>query len=103
MRRQGLEPRTRGLRVRCSDSLAVLRRPLAQVTRLCGLRRTAPDVGELQLKLQRGARLAETNSTPQFPLGPMADALDRVTGGRADPPQVEPCELPMTQLATHGL
>ena len=59
-----------GLRVRCPDSLAVLRRPLAQVTRLCGLRRTAPDVCELQLKLQRGARLAqasETNSTPQFP------------------------------------
>jgi Phage integrase family len=66
------------------DSLAVLRRPLVQVMRLCGLRRTAPDVGELQLKLQRGARLPETNTALRsFPLGPMAHAW---TGyGRASP------------------
>ena len=53
---QGCEPRTRGLRVRCSDSLAVLRRPSAQVRRLCGLQRMVLDVGELQLKLQLGCR-----------------------------------------------
>jgi hypothetical protein len=41
-----------GLRVRCSGSLAVPGRPLAPVTRLHEPQRTAPEMGELQLKLQ---------------------------------------------------
>jgi hypothetical protein len=58
VRRQGLEPRTRGLRVRCSVYPHVHRRTPAQVTVVCIPPWTVLDSGELQLKLQLSLALA---------------------------------------------
>jgi hypothetical protein len=52
VRRQGPEPRTRGLGVRCSAFPHVHRRPPVQVTVVCEPPWTVLDAGELQRKLQ---------------------------------------------------
>jgi hypothetical protein len=52
VRRQGLEPRTRGLRVRCSAYPHVHRRTPVQVPVVHVPLWTVLDLGELQLKLQ---------------------------------------------------